>query len=61
MDYLHPVMAEALRGHWPVATEAELQAADVARAENKEVRKQEGYHRALQDQQQYLQNTGVLS
>lgn len=64
MDYLHPVMVDALRGHWPLiepgtpAEEAQRVAADLEHAQLRETGR---IQRALQEQQQYLQNTGVLS
>lgn len=64
MDYLHPQMVEALRGHWPhIATgtapdEAQRVAADLDFLRHREASR---VHRALQDQQQHLQNMGVLS
>lgn len=64
MDYLHPAMVDALRGHWPLiepgtpADEAQRVAADI---EHSQRREEARTHRALQDQQQYLQGQGVLS
>lgn len=64
MDHLHPVMVEALRGHWPhidpdtPPEEAQCVAADLEYQQHREASRA---HRALADQQQYLQSTGVLS
>lgn len=63
MDHLHPVMVEALRGHWPhiapgtPSEEAQRVAADL---EHQQHREDSRNHRALQDQQQHLQSMGVL-
>ena len=63
MDHLHPVMVEALRGHWPhIATgtppdEAQRVAADLDYQQHRESGRA---HRALQDQvQQQAQGVGV--
>lgn len=64
MDYMHPAMVDALRGHWPLiapgtpAAEAQRVAADLEHAEHRETGRAQ---RALQEQQQYLQGQGVLS
>lgn len=64
MDYLHPQMVEALRGQWPhiapgtAPDEAQRVAADLDFLQHREAGR---VHRALQDQQQYLQGQGVLS
>ena len=63
MDYMHPIMQEALRGHWPLIApgtppeEAQRVAADLEHLQHREASR---VHRALQDQQQHLQSMGVL-
>ena len=63
MDYMHPTMLEALRGHWPLIEpgtppdEAQRVAADLEHLQHRESGRA---HRALQDQVQYLQSQGVL-
>jgi len=55
MDHVHPVMQEALRGHWPhiapgtPPVEAQRVAADI---EHQRHRESGNYHRALQIQVQ---------
>jgi hypothetical protein len=64
MDHFHPVMVEALRGQWPhiapgtAPEEAQRVAADLEHQQHREASR---VHRALVDQVQHLQNTGVLS
>lgn len=64
MDYMHPTMLEALRGHWPLIepgtppAEAQRVAADLEYTQRREDSR---VHSALQDQQQHLQGQGVLS
>ena len=63
MDYMHPTMLEALRGHWPLIEpgtppdEAQRVAADLEHLQHSESGRA---HRALQDQVQHLQSQGVL-
>jgi hypothetical protein len=63
MDYMHPTMLEALRGHWPhiapgtPPAEAQRVAADLDYQQHRESGRA---HRALQDQVQHLQSQGVL-
>ena len=63
MDYMHPTMLEALRGHWPHIApntppeEARRVAADLDYQQHRESGRA---HRALQDQVQHLQSQGVL-
>lgn len=58
MDYMHPTMLEALRGHWPLIApgtppaEAQRVAADLDYQQHRESGRAQ---RALQDQQQHLQ------
>ena len=63
MDYMHPTMLEALRGHWPhiapgtPPAEAQRVQADI---EHQQHRESGNYHRALQLQvQQQAQGVGV--
>ena len=63
MDYMHPTMLEALRGHWPhiapgtPPAEAQRVAADLDYQQHRESGRA---HRALQDQvQQQAQGVGV--
>ena len=63
MDYMHPTMLEALRGHWPLIepgtppAEAQRVAADMAYQQHRE---SGNHHRALQLQvQQQAQGVGV--
>ena len=63
MDYMHPTMLEALRGHWPLIepgtppAEAQRVAADLEHMQHRESGRA---HRALQDQvQQQAQGVGV--
>ena len=64
MDYMHPTMLEALRGHRPLIepgtppAEAQRVAADLDYQQHRESGRAQ---RALQDQQQYLQSLGQLS
>ena len=63
MDYMHPTMLEALRGHWPLIehgtppAEAQRVAADLDYQQHRESGRA---HRALQDQVQHLQSQGAL-
>ena len=63
MDYMHPTMLEALRGHWPLIEpgtppdEAQRVAADLEHLQRRDSGRA---HRALQDQVQHLQSQGVL-
>lgn len=63
MDYMHPTMLEALRGHWPLLApgtppdEAQRVAADLEHLQHRESGRA---HRALQLQvQQQAQGVGV--
>lgn len=62
MDYMHPCMVDALRGHWPHITpgtppaEAQRVAADI---EHQQHRESGNHHRALQLQVQQ-QAQGVM-
>ena len=64
MDYMHPTMLEALRGHWPLIepgtppAEAQRVAADMAYQQHRESGRA---HRALQDQVQHNAHMGVWS
>ena len=64
MDYMHPTMLEALRGHWPLIgpgtppAEAQRVAADLDYQQHRESGRAQ---RAVQDQQQYFQSMGQLS
>lgn len=64
MDYQHPQMVEALRGHWPhiapgtAPDEAQRVAADLQFTQSREASR---VHRALVDQVQQNANTVVLS
>ena len=64
MDYMHPIMLEALRGHWPLIepgtppAEAQRVAADLDYQQHRESGRAQ---RALQDQQQHLHSLGMLS
>lgn len=61
-EHVNPVMLEALRGHWPLIepgtppAEAQRVAADLDYQQHRESGRAQ---RALQDQQQHLQSTGV--
>lgn len=63
MDYQHPQMVEALRGHWPhiapgtPPAEAQRVAADLEHMQHRESGRA---HRALQDQVQHLGSMGAL-
>ena len=63
MDYLHPCIVDAMRGHWPLIEpgtppdEARRAAADLDYQQHRESGRA---HRALQDQVQQLQGQGVL-
>ena len=63
MDYMHPTMLEALRGHWPLIepgtppAEAQRVAADLDFLQHREANR---VHSALQDQQQHLQSMGSM-
>lgn len=64
MDYLHPCMVEALRGHWPHIApgtppeEAQRVAADLEHQQHREASRN---HRALADQVQHNAHMGVWS
>ena len=64
MDYMHPTMLEALRGHWPLIEpgtppdEAQRVAADLDYQQHRESGRA---HRALQDQVQHNAHMGVWS
>ena len=64
MDYMHPPMLEALRGHWPLIEpgtppdEAQRVAADLDYQQHRESGRA---HRALQDQVQHNAHMGVWS
>ena len=64
MDYMHPTMLEALRGHWPLLApgtppdEAQRMAADLDYQQHRESSRA---HRALQDQVQHNAHMGVWS
>jgi hypothetical protein len=64
MDHLHPVMVEALRGHWPHIAhgtppeEAKRVAADLDFEQHREASR---YHCALRDQVQHNAHMGALS
>lgn len=64
MDYLHPQMVEALRGHWPhiapgtAPEEAQRVAADLEYQQHREASR---HHRALVDQVQHNAHMGVWS
>lgn len=64
MDYLHPQMVEALRGHWPHIApgtppeEAQRVAADLEHQQHREASRN---HRALADQVQHNAHMGVWS
>ena len=64
MDYMHPTMLEALRGHWPLIesgtppAEAQRVAADLDYQQHRESGRA---HRALQDQVQHNAHMGVWS
>ena len=64
MDHLHPVMVEALRGHWPhidpgtPPEEAQRVAADLEHLQHREASR---VHRALVDQVQHNAHMGVWS
>ena len=63
MDYMHPTMLEALRGHWPLIgpgtppAEAQRVAADLDYQQHRESGRA---HRALRDQVQHMQSQGAL-
>ena len=63
MDYMHPTMSEALRGHWPLIepgtppAEALRVAADLDYQQHRESGRA---HRALRDQVQHMQSQGAL-
>lgn len=62
MDYLHPQMVEALRGHWPhiapgtAPDEAQRVAADLDFLQHREANR---VHRAAQDEVQHNAHMGV--
>ena len=62
MDYMHPTMLEALRGHWPLIepgtplAEAQRVAADLDYQQHRESGRAQ---RALQDQVQHNAHMGV--
>lgn len=62
MDYLHPCMVEALRGHWPHIApgtppeEAQRVAADLEFQQHREASR---VHRAAQDEVQHDAHMGV--
>lgn len=64
MDYMHPTMLEALRGHWPHIApntppeEAQRVAADLEHLQHREDSRN---HRALADQVQHNAYAGVWS
>lgn len=64
MDYLHPCMVDALRGHWPLIepgtppAEAQRVAADLDYQQRRESGRA---HHALQDQVQHNAHMGVWS
>ena len=64
MDYMHPTMLEALRGHWPLIdpgtppAEAQRVAADLEYQQHRESGRA---HRALQDQVQHNAHMGCCS
>ena len=64
MDYMHPTMLEALRGHWPLIEpgtppdEAQRVAADLDYQQHRESGRA---HRALQDQVQHNAHMGEWS
>ena len=64
MDYMHPTMLEALRGHWPLIepgtppAEAQRVAADLEYQKHRESGRA---HRALQDQVQHNAHMGGCS
>ena len=63
MDYMHPTMLEALRGHWPLIEpgtppdEAKRVQADIEHQQHREASRA---HRALQDQVQHFASMGAL-
>jgi len=64
MDHLHPVMVEALRGHWPhiaPGTPPEEAQRVQAELEYQQHREPSRYHRALVDQVQHNAYMGVRS
>ena len=64
MDYMHPTMLEALRGHWPLIepgtppAEAQRVAADLDYQQHREASR---VHRALCDQVQHNAHMGAWS
>ena len=64
MDYMHPTMLEALRGHWPLIepgtppAEAQRVAADIEHLQHRESGRG---NRALQDQVQHNAHMGGWS
>ena len=62
MDYMHPTMLEALRGHWPLIepgtppAEAQRVAADLDYLQHREASR---VHRAAQDEVQHNAHMGV--
>lgn len=62
MDYMHPTMLEALRGHWPLIApgtppdEAQRVAADLEYTQHREASR---VHRAAQDEVQHNAHMGV--
>ena len=64
MDYMHPTMLEALRGHWPLIepgtppADAQRVAADLDYQQHRE---SGSHHRALVDQVQHNAHMGVRS
>ena len=63
MDYMHPTMLEALRGHWPLIepgtppAEAQRVAADLEHLQHREASRN---HRALVDQVQHNAAMGAM-
>lgn len=66
MDYMHPTMVEALKGHWPLIApgtppdEAARVAADLAYIHEREAREARTLDRAIMDQQRHFAAQGVL-